>query len=78
MVTKTFRIGEKEVISAVEEYIKKHLDKEGLTFTIHSIDLVSTKDKSKDAGVDISAYAEITTDDRINEILRVNRDRRGR
>ncbi len=65
MITKTFRINEKEIISAIEEYIKKHLNKKGLTFTIHSIDLTS--------GKDISAYADITTDDKINEILQKGR-----
>jgi len=69
MITKTFRINEKEIISAIEEYIKKHLNKKGLNFTIHSIDLIN--------GKDISAYAEITTDDKINEILQRSRIGRG-
>lgn len=73
MITKTFRINEKDIISAIEEYIKKHLNKKGLTFTIHSIDLFCVKDKNKDSGKDISAYAEITTDDKINEILQRSR-----
>ena len=76
MITKTFRIDEKDIISAIEEFIKKHLNKKGLIFTIHNIELVSIKDKSKDSGV--SAYAEITTDDKIDEILKASRIRRGR
>lgn len=67
MVTKTFRINEEEIIYSIKEYIRKTLNKKGLTFTIHNIELVSIKDKNKDS--DISAYAEITTDDKIDEIL---------
>lgn len=65
MVTKTFRINEEEIINSIRDYIKRTLNKEGLTFTIHSIELVNVKD--------ISAYAEITTDDKINEILQRSR-----
>jgi len=69
MVTKTFRITEKEIIYSIRDYIKKTLNKKGLTFTIHSIDLTN--------GKDISAYADITTDDKIDEILQASRIRRG-
>lgn len=61
MVTKTFVINEEEIIYSIKDYIKNVLNKKGLSFTIHSIDLIG--------GKDISAYAEITTDEKIEEIL---------
>ena len=73
MITKTFRINEEEIIYSIKGYIKKTLNKKRLTFTIHSIDLTCVEDKNKGSGVKISAYADITTDDKINEILQKGR-----